>query len=861
MSGDRRVRAVAALVTAARDGLARAPEEVLPADLARWSAPARVDACAQIFACSCALAEDRGDLEDTLGSLPALEPTLRRFLDWAAGALADAPAVARARDRLRERGAAGEAGRPETDDGLYEELLAAIDPAGRRAHGVYYTPPELVRFVLRGVDELHRRALGRGLEDMFFESCDGPRGAPGVLDPAVGAAAFPVALIRMLHARLSLRWSTLAADERARRWRAFARERLLPRLYGLELLPAAWAVAALRISATLSELGVAPAPGDRLRLLRRDALRGPWGVGGARHGGASRQEPAFPGLARPVIIGNPPYRAAPGERAPWIRALLRGPLVDGAPGYFEIDGAPLRERTSKWLNDDYVAFMRQAQAEIAGSGAGVLGFAVNHGFLTNPTFRGMRRSLLHSFSAIELVDLHGNSKRRERAGPFARDENVFGVQQGVCVAAFARAPGRDPADISAGVRASDLHGPRPRKLARLEASSLTDLQPAPVRPRAPLYLLTVTDRARDEEYAGGLGLDALFPVQGVGLTTARDRFVIDRDPEALLDRVRRLRDATGDATRACHALGIRTKKGWDPERARARLRADCPDEPTLRACLRPILYRPFDRRTIFYHPAIVWRTAERVTRHMRAPGSVALVSARTNKSPVADHFFCARSMIEAKCGESTTQSRLFPLWLAPREPGGPRRPNLHEEATRAFARDLELARAPAPDELLAFLYAQVFSSGYRSRYATRFAVEFPRVFRPRTPALLRELVALGRRLLRLHAPPEPAAVDAGAGAGAPVMLQPRREGGVICLNEHVTIPGVSAEVWAYTIGGHRVVRKWLKARAGQPARPGELAALRAMIDAIHETRARALEIDAAITRHGGWPAAFQPWRL
>ncbi|MCA9692043.1 MAG: hypothetical protein KC636_20745, partial [Myxococcales bacterium] len=691
--------------------------------------------------------------------------------------------------------------------------------------GVFYTPRALVSFVLRGADEaLARIGAAGGLAGPLVH---GATGAPvRLIEPAAGAGAFLVELLRHARAARARQLAAAGHDDAACEAlaRAHLRRALLPKIVGFELLAAPWAVAHLRIAAELARDGPLES-GLTLDLRRADALAEPW-----PHEGCV------------VVVGNPPYAGKPARPSPRIHALLRAP-IPAAPGYFEVDGAPLRERTSKWLADDYVAFLRQAQVAVAAAGVGLVAFVTNHGLLRNPTFRGLRRSLLETFDDVDIVDLRG--EHGPRATGDAADENVFPVRRGVCVALLGRGGG------ALRAAASELRGRREDKLRTLARARPGELSPRPLAPRAPLYLLGPVDDDRLAELDAGLALDRLFTVSGVGLTTARDEFVIDRDPAPLLARVRAFRDHPDAAARACEALGIRRKRGWDPERARAALRRDCPDEQALQGRLQPILYRPFEPRLIFLHPALVWRTADRVMRHMLAGPNVALVSARTNKSELADHFFCARTMIEAKCGESTTQSRLFPLY---RHDDGRRRPNLDP----ALLVRLCPARPVTADELLAFLYAQVHATAYRERFAGLFRSECPRLFRPRGPAVLAALAPLGAAMLELHlAANDPTPTTGG---GAPLeRAGVRHDGARIVLGDGRTIERVDASIWNHTIGGYRVCARALRGRGDGRVGAAELAALTRVVDAVRRTRALTAEIDAVIAARGGFSGAFQGW--
>jgi predicted helicase len=126
-----------------------------------------------------------------------------------------------------------------------------------------------------------------------------------------------------------------------------------------------------------------------------------------------------------VVIGNPSYSGHSENKSEWVGGLVKD--------YYFVDGLPLGEKNPKWLQDDYVKFIRFSQWRIDKTGTGILAFVTNHGYLDNPTFRGMRQSLANSFNWIRILDLHGNSKKKETAVDGTKDENVFDIQQGVAV--------------------------------------------------------------------------------------------------------------------------------------------------------------------------------------------------------------------------------------------------------------------------------------------------------------------------------------------------------------------------------------------------------------------------------------------
>ena len=231
-----------------------------------------------------------------------------------------------------------------------------------------------------------------------------------------------------------------------------------------------------------------------------------------------------------VVLGNPPYSGHSANKGQWISDLLHGKDgIETTGSYFQVDGDPLKERNPKWLNDDYVKFIRYAQRRIERTGEGVLAFVTNHSYLDNPTFRGMRQSLMETFDEMYLLDLHGNSKKKERTPEGGKDENVFDIQQGVAIGLFVkRANG---ADAPARVFHSNLWGEREMgseggKYGWLATNDVYTTKWLELSPKSPRYLFIPRDDALAEEYEAGWSMTDVFPTNSVGVVTARDKLTI-----------------------------------------------------------------------------------------------------------------------------------------------------------------------------------------------------------------------------------------------------------------------------------------------------------------------------------------------
>ena len=348
---------------------------------------------------------------------------------------------------------------------FYETFLAAYDPKMRESRGVYYTPEPVVSYIVRSVDSILKEKFGRpmGLAD--------PNTL--ILDPATGTATFLYHVIRHVH-------EALQEAGQLGTWNSYVREELLPRIFGFELLMASYTVAHMKLGILLRELGYDFSGDERLRVYLTNTLEEGFHpdetIGFAEYIADEADAAASVKKDEPieVIIGNPPYSGHSANKGPWISGLI--------DTYKRVDGQPLGERNPKWLNDDYVKFIRFGQWRIEKTGQGVLAFITNHGYLDNPTFRGMRESLMRTFTDIYLLDLHGNSLKKEKTPDGDKDENVFDIQQGVSIALLLKQPDQTgPAKI----HHVDLWGLREGKYEWLFAEDTETTEWAELTPGSP----------------------------------------------------------------------------------------------------------------------------------------------------------------------------------------------------------------------------------------------------------------------------------------------------------------------------------------------------------------------------------------
>ena len=321
------------------------------------------------------------------------------------------------------------------------------------------------------------------------------------------------------------------------------------------------------------------------------------------------------------------------------------------------------EKNPKWLQDDYVKFLRFAQWKIQQAGRGVVGMITNHGYLDNPTFRGMRQSLMQTFDAIFLLDLHGNSLKKETCPDGSPDQNVFDIRQGVAIAFFVKRGKKKKSD--AVVYHAQLWGLREAKYAWLDEHSLDDTEWTELKPVSPPYLFVPRDNALEAIYQGFPSISDISPINCVGLFTARDKLTIGWSAEEVYKRVRSFAQMDPELAREAYGLG-KDVRDWKVQFAQK----DLLDSGLSRENIVPLLYRPFDVRHTYYtgrSRGFICMPRPDVMRHLRYGGNLAITVGRAGKvvgSGDWDISFCANQMTDLNLFRRGGNN-VFPLYLYP----------------------------------------------------------------------------------------------------------------------------------------------------------------------------------------------------
>ncbi len=766
---------------------------------------------------------------------------------------------------------------------FYETFLAEYDPAMREKRGVYYTPEPVVSYIVRSVDHLLKTTfqLSDGLADTSVIPSRTMNGKivpethrVQILDPATGTSTFLHSVIDLIH-------ESFTGNQGM--WSSYVSRHLLPRLFGLELLMAPYAVAHMKLGLQLKDTGYDFKSNERLRIYltntleesyeHRQLLFAEWLVEEATAAGHAKHD-----VPVMVVLGNPPYSGHSANTGEWIKELLHGKDIQtGKPtgNYFEVEGKPLGEKNPKWLNDDYVKFIRFAQWRIEHTGDGILAFISNNGYLDNPTFRGMRQALLKTFDDIYILDLHGNSKKKEHSPDGSPDQNVFDIQQGVTIGIFVKH--LEYKQGYATVRHAHLWGLREAKYHALLNNDIATTQWMTLAPQSPFYFFTPQDTNLWKEYEKGWKITEIMEVNSIGMNSHRDSFAIAFDAPTLETRVRDLVSTRLSDAEIASKYELTNTSDFNLSRARNALRK----VEKLDQVIVPCLYRPFDYRAVLYHTEILDRPRTELNHHFIHQDNLGLVTTRQTREPfaaLAVNKVCGQHKIVATYDGSS----VFPVYLYPdrNKKGlfdtnessnalGGRFPNLAPSFISVLTDHLNLEFIPdgkgdlqktfGPEDTFNFIYAIFYSPSYRTRYAEFLKTDFPRLPLTSNADLFRQLCKLGERLVGLHLMERygtalPMYPEEGNNKVEKVEYRAvKDQPGRVYINKTQYFEGVSSEVWNFYVGGYQVCHKWLKDRKERALSYEDIKHYQRMVAALAETIILMEQIDEAIEDQGGWP--------
>jgi len=747
---------------------------------------------------------------------------------------------------------------------FYEDFLKEYDPELRKKFGAFYTPLPVVRFIARSVDYILKNdfKLSSGLADTSKLSNGKHR--VQILDPATGTGTFISAVIRIIHEHIH-------KTKQDGRWTSYVHNDLLPRIHGFEIMMAPYTIAHLKLSMAFKKTGFHTF-NKRLGIYLTNSLEESEEVNDLFSGfgfsesiaeesrEASKIKNQTPIM---VVIGNPPYSISSQNKGDWILNLIKVYKKD------------LNEKKIN-LDDDYIKFIRFAEHFIEKNKTGIVAMITNNSFIDGITHRQMRKHLLETFDDIYILDLHGNSKKKETAPNGSKDENIFDIMQGVSINIFVRKN-----EIKTGlgnVYHSELHGLRFDKYKSLNKNNINTVKWKKLNYSEPYFFFTLKDFGKNFEYEKGFSVNDLFISGTSGVESAKDDFIVkfvSKEIENL-----KIFIENHNIEEISNNFNITFEK--------ARQVKD--DEINIISNSTKFLYRPFDKRFTLFSPfsqGVWWRPRFDVMKHMLKE-NIGLIAKRGLDENRSSYCFISKFIIDRRAWSRPGMQgaeQLFPLYLYSDD--GTKTPNLNKEILTEIEKTTGKV---SPEDILDYIYAVLHSPAYREKYKEFLKIDFPRVPYPKDKKTFEKLVKLGTELRGLHllespklnnfitsypisgtdtvekiefkTPPLVPKVPFGnekndLSIAPPFMAGDRKSPhtgalapklsvgkvGNVYINPTQYFGNVPEVAWNFFIGGYQPAQKWLKDRKGRTLTNEDLEHYQKIIIALTETDRLMKEID------------------
>lgn len=681
---------------------------------------------------------------------------------------------------------------------FYEDFLKEYDPELRKKMGAYYTPEPVVNFIVKSVDEILKKDFG--LKNGLADASKSENGIHKVqvLDPAVGTGTFFNAVIREIYKDFKLK-------KQEGRWPSYVHNDLLPRIHGFELMMAPYTIAHLKLSMAFKKTGFKYF-NDRLGIYLTNSLEdikkqeGLFAFGFAESIAKESEEAEKIKHKTPimVVVGNPPYSVSSQNKGEWIENEMK------------IYKKDLNERNIQPLSDDYIKFIRFAEQFVEKNGSGIVAMITNNSFLDGVIHRQMRKHLLETFGDIYIVNLHGNSKKKEKAPDGSKDENVFDIQQGVSINIFVRKESQYSKRSLAEVFYYDLYGNREKKFNFINKETLKNIKWLKLDHVEPHYFFAPKDFSSEEEYKSGIVIKELFKVNGNGIKTNNDNFLVDFTKDRLLKKIDEfISERSVEKIRS--SLKLTDGRYWNSERERVKIIENNNKEYHEYK----YLYRPFDFRWIYYQPNLIEigrGGASKKTMVNLMYSNYALIACKQYAG--GKHF---TTFITSHLTDMSSQPfapyNIFPLYIY--KDDSSKIPNFDSNILNQimkFIGDFD------PEQLLDYIYAVLHTPSYRTKYKEFLKIDFPRVPYPKDRKQFDELAKIGKELRELHLMESPKLQKATLPypeAGSDIVEKVEYKEGRVYINSNQYFGKVSEIAWNFYIGGYQPAQKWLKDRKGR----------------------------------------------
>lgn len=732
----------------------------------------------------------------------------------------------------------------------YEYFLKEFDAKTRNARGVFYTPIEAVRYIIKSIDEILKDKLNIA-DGIYGEEVH-------ILDFAAGTGTFMLGAIERA-------FENAKQNGIAGVWENIVSDFILKRLYGFEFLIVPYVLAHFRIHEYLKDLNYDYKKNDRLQLYLTNTLDN--SAGGqvkmfpqmqAESDNAYKIKNEEPIL---VIMGNPPYnnKSEKINRKEWIENLLKD--------YKE----NLNEKKIN-LDDDYIKFIRFAHWKMENAEKGIIGIIVNNSFISGVTHREMRRKLMQTFDEIYILDLHGNVNKGEKCPDGSMDFNIFNIKNvGVCIALFVKTgrksnnktdnnvavahcvensgghnnvEGHNDADAHKGLQPlvvkncsvyfHEIFGSQQFKRKYLTGKSIYSEKLIKLEDDKKWHWFTKVKS--NEKYLNEfIGLNKIFDNINSGVKTDRDSLFIDKDKNELTKRMKILfsKNLNDDFI---NKYNVKNSSGY-------KLVEKIKNENFEENNIIKMHYRPFDFQFIYYKIGITSRPAYTTVKNfLNNNKNIGLAFTRQNSGvDIFHHCLVSKFIIDG--GITNSWTYIAPLYLYEENSAGEFKldSSCKPNWTDSFKEFLKNYISDNPKEILNYIYAILYSPTYRENYKEDLKYDYPRIPFTKDKNIFDRLQKLGEELIDLHFlkntknshcevnteaiqnkdchASNEARNDEISKASYPISGEHKisyskynEEEKRLYINEKQYFENVKKEVYNYSIGGYKPIEKYIKAR-------------------------------------------------
>ncbi|EKZ9192501.1 DNA methyltransferase [Campylobacter jejuni] len=695
---------------------------------------------------------------------------------------------------------------------FYETFLASYDPKLREVRGVYYTPAPVVIFIINAIDEAlkqdfnHKKGLSEALDKNIT-----------LLDFATGTGTFLLEAFRK------------ALEPISKNSVNYNPKVLIDKFCGFEFLIAPYTIAHLKISQSFKEEFNSPLNDDEsLKIALTNTL---YSKSISKEQNDQNTLFTLIDLTKEfkkaqkikeeqilIITGNPPYSGASSnkglyedeikisyglepskanlnnEQKKWISSYFKEKSKQNTSTFKAIyEKHKLEnEKNSKVMLDDYVKFIRFAQSKIDSQESGIFAFISNNSFLDNPTFRGMRYSLMQSFDKIYILNLHGDTRKKEKAPDGSKDDNVFDIMQGVSINIFIK---QNSKAKNTNIYYHDLYGKRKDKYEFLYENDLNSIKWTLVKNNEPFYLFLPQNNDLLEEYNKGISVKDIFMLSSVGIASSKDAILISTNNKKLEQQVYNFYNE------------------FDKK------------------YIKEIAYKPFDTQKIYYDIKKVERPRIDIMEHFLGYENIGLIYDRgTNLKEISNLFISSKVIDKHLVGAN---SYVSPLYLYPTTRSKKflkkENPNFNEEnftskienfkeSFRTFMDELYKEKF-SPEDILGYIYAVLFHKIYREKYLDFLKIDFPKIPFTKDKNTFKNLSKLGLKLVNLHLLKNDE-LDFNIGEALFKDIKNKnfkiqkikynKDVKELFINESLYFNKVSPEIYEFKIGGYAVLDKYLK---------------------------------------------------